>query len=269
MLPEPFEDSRRLTGSNLYFPGAGAALETLRGLVFDDAALEQWKKNVEAARRALGWQEDTLVLRPHLTGVSLALTAPADQLYTATEVNEWAWWSALLPFSPREKVAEGRMRERAPDSSATPRKKLPLDAETRSFISQLRKNSTEPEQLIWSFLRDRRLHNQKFRRQKSLGPYVLDFYCHELKLAVELDGSQHDEPENLVRDAKRDAYIAGQGITTLRYWNHDVFDRAEWVLEDIWDQVHARMAGGTGIGESIPSSALRAPSPKGRREDQR
>ncbi|SDQ22947.1 DUF559 domain-containing protein [Pseudoxanthomonas sp. CF125] len=267
MLPEPFEDSRRLTGNNLYFPGTGAALETLRGLLFDDSVLEAWKRNVRVAREALGWSEDTLVLRRHRSGVSLAFTAPADQLYTATEVNEWAWWAALaFPFSHREKVAEGRMREGVPDTSATSRKKLPFDAGTRDFIRELRKNSTEPEHLIWSFLRDRRLHGQKFRRQKAMGPYVLDFYCHELKLVIELDGSQHNEPENLVRDAKRDAYVAGQGVTTLRYWNHDVLDRTEWVLESIWDQVHARVAGDTDDGESIPSSALRAPSPSGRRE---
>ena len=95
MLAEPFEDSRRLTGSNLYFPGTGAALETLRGLVFDEAALEQWQRNVQLARTVLGWQEDTIILRRHRIGVSLAFTAPADQLYTATEVNEWAWWSAF------------------------------------------------------------------------------------------------------------------------------------------------------------------------------
>ncbi len=95
MLPEPFEDSRRLTGSNLYFDGTGAALETLRGLVFDDSVLAKWKHNVGVARAALVWSADNLILRRHRTGVSLAFTAPADQLYTATEVNEWAWWSAL------------------------------------------------------------------------------------------------------------------------------------------------------------------------------
>jgi UDP-N-acetylmuramyl tripeptide synthase len=106
VLPEPFEDSRRLTGSNLYFDGTGAALETLRGLVFDDLVLEQWQRNVQTARHAFGWPDERLVLRPHRTGVSLAFTAPADQLYTATEINEWAWWSALtLPFSLREKEA--------------------------------------------------------------------------------------------------------------------------------------------------------------------
>ena len=118
MLPEPFEDSRRLTGSNLYFPGTGAALETLRGLAFDDSALEAWARNVGLAHETLGWSEDALVLRRHRSGVSLAFTAPADQLYTATEVNEWAWWAALaFPFSHREKVAEGRMRDRRSDAS--------------------------------------------------------------------------------------------------------------------------------------------------------
>jgi UDP-N-acetylmuramyl tripeptide synthase/very-short-patch-repair endonuclease len=267
VLPEPFEDSRRLTGSNLYFNGTGAALETLRGLEFDDATLAVWKRNVETARTALGWPETETVLRRHRTGVSLAFVAPPDQLYTATEVNEWAWWSALASsFSHREKVAEGRMREGTSDTSATPRKKLPFDAETQNFIRQLRKDSTEPEHLIWSFLRDRRLHRQKFRRQKSLGPYVLDFYCHELKLAIELDGGQHNEPERLAKDANRDSYVVSQGITTLRYWNHDVLDRTEWVLEDIWDRVHARVVGDTATGQSTPSSALRAPSPGGRRE---
>ncbi len=98
MLPEPFEDSRRLTGSNLYFNGTGAALETLRGLDFDEVALAAWQRNVETARTALGWPESETVLRRHRTGVSLAFTAPADQLYTATEVNEWAWWSAVVFF---------------------------------------------------------------------------------------------------------------------------------------------------------------------------
>ena len=103
MLPEPFEDSRRLTGSNLYFPGTGAALETARGLASDEATLAAWERNIGTARTTLGWPEEKIVLRRHRTGVSLAFIAPADQLYTATEVNEWAWWSAVdFPFSHRE-----------------------------------------------------------------------------------------------------------------------------------------------------------------------
>ncbi|RZA24804.1 MAG: Mur ligase, partial [Lysobacteraceae bacterium] len=95
MLPEPYEDSRRLTGSNLYFDGTGAALESAPGLRLDEGTLAAWKRNVQAARAALAWPEDGIVLRRHRSGVSLAFNAPADQLYAATEVNEWAWWSAL------------------------------------------------------------------------------------------------------------------------------------------------------------------------------
>ena len=104
MLPEPFEDSRRLTGSNFYFPGTGAALETTRGLAFEDTALALWQQNVQAAREALGWTDEGVVIRRHRSGASVAFPAPADQLYTATEVNEWAWWTAfaLQPAPPEQ-----------------------------------------------------------------------------------------------------------------------------------------------------------------------
>lgn len=97
MAPEPFEDSRRLTGCNVHFPGSGAALEAARGVAFDDATLQRWQDNVAVARTALGWQPDgARVMQRHRSGVSLAMAAPADQLYAATEVNEWAWESALV-----------------------------------------------------------------------------------------------------------------------------------------------------------------------------
>lgn len=99
MSGEPFEDSRRLTGANLYFDGAGAALEAsfalAPGQAFDAAALQRWRANIGRARQALGWADATIVVREHASGASLAFEAPPDQLYTATEVNEWAWYSAL------------------------------------------------------------------------------------------------------------------------------------------------------------------------------
>lgn len=96
MSAEPFEDSRRLTGCNLYFHATGAALETARGLVFDEAAVARWRANVDAARAALEWPDAEVVVRNHRSGASLAFVAPFDQLYAATDVNEWAWWSAVL-----------------------------------------------------------------------------------------------------------------------------------------------------------------------------
>lgn len=95
MSGEPFEDSRRLTGANLYFNGPGAALETTAGLQFDAVALQRWRDNVARLRVTLGWPEGAMVARMHASGASLAFEAPADQLYTATEGNEWALHAAL------------------------------------------------------------------------------------------------------------------------------------------------------------------------------
>ncbi|MFT3897101.1 MAG: Mur ligase family protein [Thermomonas sp.] len=94
-MSEPFEDSRRLTGANLYFDGPGAALEVVPGIAFDEAALRRWCANIARARAALGWPDGAIVVREHPGGASLAFEAPADQLYAATEVGEWALYSAL------------------------------------------------------------------------------------------------------------------------------------------------------------------------------
>jgi UDP-N-acetylmuramyl tripeptide synthase len=115
-VSEPFEDSRRLTGCNFYFAGTGAALEAAPGVAFDDGTVARWSDNIDAAREALGWPEAEVVVRRHRSGVSLAFAAPLDQLYAATEVNEWAWWSAL-----REKGVRGsdESRDSAIESTRT------------------------------------------------------------------------------------------------------------------------------------------------------
>ena len=95
MSHEPFEDSRRLTGPNLYFDGSGAALETAAGLAFDAGTLQRWRANVARVRALAGWPDATVVVREHATGASLAFEAPFDQLYVAAEANEWALYSAL------------------------------------------------------------------------------------------------------------------------------------------------------------------------------
>src|SRR3546814_559520 len=111
---------------------------------------------------------------------------------TATAVNEWAWCAAVASCSPRGKVPERRMRKGAKPAGASRRKKLPFDDEAKTFIRNLRRNATDAEHLVWSYVRSRRLHGQRFRRQQAMGPYVLDFYCHDLKLAIELDGGQQE-----------------------------------------------------------------------------
>ncbi|MFC5527148.1 Mur ligase family protein [Rhodanobacter ginsengisoli] len=89
----PFGDSRRLTGGNLYFDGVGAVLET-QGALPDEAALQAWDEAVQRACDALGWPSQARVVRRHASGASLAFVAPLDQLFSATEVNEWAWGCA-------------------------------------------------------------------------------------------------------------------------------------------------------------------------------
>ncbi|MDN5864017.1 MAG: Mur ligase [Gammaproteobacteria bacterium] len=89
----PFEDSRRLTGCNLFFEDCGAVLESVLGA--REGVSDAWRVRIARARAALGWPQGPIAVRPHAHGVSLVFAAPLDQLYAATEVNEWALCSAL------------------------------------------------------------------------------------------------------------------------------------------------------------------------------
>ncbi len=91
------------------------------------------------------------------------------------------------------------------------------------------------EQRLWYFIRRKALGGFRFRRQHTIGPYIVDFACLEAKLVIELDGDQHalgDAPE---RDANRDAYLREQGFEVLRFWNNEVYDEINSVLEVILD----------------------------------
>jgi very-short-patch-repair endonuclease len=83
-----------------------------------------------------------------------------------------------------------------------------------------------PEVVLWQALR-RRQWGMRFRRQHPVGPYVLDFYCPERKLCVEVDGYVHDLPEQAARDEQRDAWLGEQGIRVLRFAAADVLDDRE------------------------------------------
>ncbi|HEX6901422.1 MAG TPA: endonuclease domain-containing protein [Thermoanaerobaculia bacterium] len=117
-----------------------------------------------------------------------------------------------------------------------PRRRSPAPIPIRTIRSRaqiLRETPTRAERAMWEILRDRRLQGIKFRRQHPISIYVADFFCHELKLIVELDGEVHDAPRRAVRDANRDAYLRSQGCTILRFPNHDVFHDRESVLTRI------------------------------------
>ena len=80
----------------------------------------------------------------------------------------------------------------------------------------LRQSETATELLLWELLRGRRLHGCKFRRQHAIGKYVVDFYCHELRLVVEIDGGVHETPEQQTSDRIRQADIEETGVSFLR-----------------------------------------------------
>ena len=95
----------------------------------------------------------------------------------------------------------------------------------------LRSTPTDAEALLWHHLRDRRMANQKFRRQRPIGPYFADFACLEAKLIVELDGGQHTEA--FAYDENRTRFIEAQGYRVLRFWNQEVLTQIDAVRERI------------------------------------
>jgi very-short-patch-repair endonuclease len=110
----------------------------------------------------------------------------------------------------------------------------------------LRREATEVEMRLWSKLRGGRLDGLSFRRQHPAGAYVLDFYCPQLRLSIELDGSQHGEPDHRFRDEKRSAWLRGCGVMELRFWNNDVTQNLAGVLEAILSAANElRACGGT------------------------
>ena len=97
----------------------------------------------------------------------------------------------------------------------------------------LRNNATSAEAVLWKFLQKSQLRGRKFRRQHSIGPYVVDFYCSAEKLAVELDGEAHNDPGRREYDDEREAYLRDQDIRIVRFENKEVFENLEIVLERI------------------------------------
>src|SRR5690606_38192668 len=128
------------------------------------------------------------------------------------------------------------------------------------------------ENLMWALLRDRRLAGAKFRRQHPVAigekRYILDFYCAEAKLAVELDGGQHAERKRY--DDARDSALEQTGIEVIRFWDSEVLQQTEPVLERIWSKLMERMppkeAGSTTTGaRESPSPPTPLPEGEGRK----
>jgi very-short-patch-repair endonuclease len=130
--------------------------------------------------------------------------------------------------------------------------KPPLPPALLARARELRENATDAEKLLWQLLRNRQLNGWKFRRQHPIGKYILDFYCHDAKLAIELDGSQHAETEQAEYDRQRTESLEAEGIRVLRFWNNEVLKETQAVVQEIWN--------------ALQDSLSPSPSPKGRGE---
>lgn len=117
---------------------------------------------------------------------------------------------------------------------------------------QLRTDQTDAERRLWRYLRAHRFMGLKFKRQKPVGRYIVDFVCHSPKLVVELDGGGH--ADQTAYDHRRDDWLNRQGFVVLRFWNNEVMTQMEAVLEAIGQKVLALSpnpspAGGRGAEE--------------------
>ena len=98
---------------------------------------------------------------------------------------------------------------------------------------ELRQSSTKAEKILWEYLRNRKLDGLKFRRQHPLDKYIADFYCHEIKLVIEVDGSVHNNDDQIKIDEARSNWLNELGIDIMRFKNDDVMNKIELVIEAI------------------------------------
>ena len=108
---------------------------------------------------------------------------------------------------------------------------------TKEFRQQLRREETPTERMLWKYLRKKQLDGFRFRQQHGFGPYVLDFYCPELRLCIELDGGVHDEVEQKEKDADRTVFLNENRIYVIRFRNEEVEENIENALNRIREYI--------------------------------
>ncbi|MEO8065849.1 MAG: DUF559 domain-containing protein [Candidatus Doudnabacteria bacterium] len=106
-----------------------------------------------------------------------------------------------------------------------------------SSSRELRKGQTPWENKLWYYLRAKRFKGFRFRRQFVIGYYIVDFCCFEKKLVIELDGGQHNEDENRQNDHERTEFLKSQGFKVIRFWNNELDENLEGVLETIFNNL--------------------------------
>ena len=114
---------------------------------------------------------------------------------------------------------------------------------------RLRSTMTGPETRLWSKLKARQFQGLKFRRQHGIGPYIVDFYCPEQSLVIEVDGDSHADADQIVKDGQRERYLQSLGLHVIRYCNDDIMKNLDGVLEDLSGKISS--------GATSPNPSLR------------
>lgn len=117
---------------------------------------------------------------------------------------------------------------------------------------KLRSQMTPAENRLWIHLRGKQFKNLKFRRQHGIGPYIVDFFCPQLKLAIEVDGDVHALKNQRMKDQQRQNDLKSLGVIMIRYQNNDIFNNLDGVLKDLYQKI---------FGKATPSDS---PLQKGR-----
>lgn len=121
--------------------------------------------------------------------------------------------------------------------------------QTTKYARALRKSLTPQERKLWYYLRNRRFEGFKFRRQFPIGIYIVDFCCFSAKLIIELDGGQHNGSNFVIKDRRRDNYLKSLGFTILRFWNNELDNNRQVVLDSIYDQLQILTPNPSPLGE--------------------
>ncbi len=173
------------------------------------------------------------------------------------------------PLPPGEDLGEGapsplslRERARVRETTDTPKERTP--EHLIKLAKKLRQNQTNAEIFMRRLLRNRQLANAKFRRQHPIEDYIADFYCHEHKLIVELDGGQHFTDDGIAKDAQRTARLNTLGIEVMRFDNRQVFTEIEGVLQMIYERLTGPYLGALseGVGAFPHYSLQLGPHPR-------
>lgn len=137
-----------------------------------------------------------------------------------------------------DKSKDTKMQRKSSKLPHDPRKEIFNKQSHTHLRRQLRKNPTEPERRLWAKIRNRQL-GVKFRRQHGIGEYIVDFYCSECNLVIEIDGESHFSSDALANDAVRDRLLHELNLYVMRFTNREIIEDLNSVLSAIFEQVNS------------------------------